>query len=137
MKDALKTFLAERSYCVVSSIGADGKPQAAMTGFVATEDFEIIIGTSSESRKFANLTQRPNVAVVVGDDGGTMQLEGVAELLNADAYAAMVESGDVASLPNVDMFRKDPTQVFIKISPSWIRFLKTGENGGKEEFTEF
>lgn len=137
MKDALLAFLAERSYCIVSTIGADGKPQAAMTGFSATDDFGIIIGTSSESRKFTNLTQRPNVAVVVGDDGGTMQLEGVAELLNSDVYDTMVGNGQIKPLPNIEMFRGDPTQVFVKISPSWIRFLKTGENGGKEEFTEF
>lgn len=137
MKDALKTFLDEHSYCVISTIAADGKPQAAMVGYVATDECEIIIGTSSESRKYANLTQRPNVAIVIGDDVGVVQLEGVAELLNADSYDAMVKDGRIAALPNIEMFRQDPSQVFVKISPSWIRFMKTGENGGKEEFTEF
>ena len=137
MKDALQSFLKERSFCVISTVSEDGKPASAMVGYSSTDAFEVVIGTSNQSRKFANLMQRPNVAIVVGDGAGTVQLEGVAEILNVDAYDAMVADGRLSPLPNIDMFRSDPNQVFVKIVPSWIRFLKTGADGGKEEFTEF
>lgn len=137
MKDAMNDFLKERAFCVISTVNASGAPESAMVGFTQTKTFDIIIGTSTQSRKYANLIQNPDVAVVVGDGGGTVQLEGSAELLADDTYAAMVESGEITAIPGIDLYRKDPNQVFIKIVPSWIRFVKTGESGGKEEFTEF
>lgn len=137
MKDALDTFLRERVFCVISTVGANAQPESAMVGFSHTKNFDVVIGTSNKSRKYANLTQNPKVSVVVGDGGGTVQLDGTADVLANDTYAAMVEAGKITALPGVDAYRNDPAQVFVKITPSWIRFVKTGEGGGKEEFTEF
>lgn len=137
MKDMMESFLKERAFCVISTVNTNGMPESAMVGFTSTKTFDIIIGTSNQSRKYANFIQNPNVAVVVGDDGGTVQLEGSAELLADETYVAMVENGEITALPGVDLYRKDPNQIFVKIVPSWIRFVKTGEGGGKKEFTEF
>lgn len=137
MKDLMHEFMTSRMLCVISTVGADAKPESAIVGFTHTEDFEIVIGTSKKSRKHANLVANPYVAFVIGDSAGEVQYEGHAEILPDDDYQAMVEGGLITKLPGADAYRKDPNQVYVKVTPSWVRFIKHGEGGGMEEFTEF
>ena len=127
MRDALYAFMAERPFCVMSTVSTDGKPESAMVGFSHTKTFDVVIGTSSKSRKYANLLQNSKVSITIGDGGGTVQLDGTAEVLTHDAYTSMIDRAEITALPGVDTYRQDPNQVFVK----------TGEGGGKEEFTEF
>lgn len=137
MKDAMFEFLDNRELCVIATVGADSKPESAVVGFSYTRDLTIIIGTSKKSRKFANLVQNPHVAIVVGDEEGEMQYEGIVEILESGAYKDMVEQAHIAKLPGAAEYRDDPDQKYIKITPMWVRFLKHGADGGLEEFTEF
>jgi general stress protein 26 len=58
-------------------------PQAAVVGFIVTDDFEIFFDTVDTSRKVPNLRRNPRVAFVVGGtmsgDERTVQYEGVAD----------------------------------------------------------
>jgi len=42
---------------VISTLGADGSPQAALVGVAVTDTFQIIFDTVSTSRKHANLVR--------------------------------------------------------------------------------
>lgn len=136
-KDMMLEFMTARALCVISTVGSDSRPESAIVGFSHTEQLELIIGTSNKSRKYANLSQNQHVAVVIGDEGGEVQYEGRAEILPNDQYRDMVEQAHIAKLPGAAEYRENPDQVYVKISPVWIRFLKHGDGGGMQEFTEF
>lgn len=136
-KDMMIEFMKSRALCVISTVGPDAKPESAIVGFTHTADLELIVGTSKLSRKYANMTQNRHVAVVIGDEKGEVQYEGEIEVLPNDEYRNMVEQAHIAKLPGAAQYREDPNQVYLKITPTWIRFLKHGEGGGKQEFTDF
>ena len=137
MRDAMYEFITSRSLCVISTVGTDAKPESAIVGFSHTKDLELVIGTSNKSRKYANLVENPHVAIVIGDETAEIQYEGTVEIVPDGDYKNMIEQAHIRQLPGSAEYRKDPNQVYVKVTPTWIRFLKHGEDSGMEEFTEF
>jgi len=136
LKNLILEFIADRSLCVIATVGQDTKPESAIVGFSHTERLELIIGTSNKSRKYANLLQKPYVAIVIGDETGEVQYEGNVEIVSGGEYRSMVEEAHIKKLPGAAEYREDPSQVYIKVRPVWVRFLKHGANGGVWEYTE-
>lgn len=136
-KEALITFMEARSFCVISTVGADARPEAAFVGFSSNGNLEVIIGTSSKSRKFRNISQNKSVAIVIADMTGEAQYEGEVEVVTPEAYGTLMEEGRFKKLSGYDKYRNDPTQVYLRIRPTWIRFIAHGENDAVTEFTEF
>jgi general stress protein 26 len=136
LKDSILEFMTKHSLCVISTVGQDMKPESAIVGFSHTDQLELIIGTSNKSRKYANLVQNPHVAIVIGDETGEVQYEGNIEILPNDNYRNMVEEAHIEKLPGAAEYRDNPDQVYMKVRPSWIRFLKHGADGGINEYTE-
>ncbi len=85
-RSILHAFMARQRLGVVSSLGPDGRPQAALVGIAVTPELEIVFDTADTTRKYANLTARPTCAVVLGwSSEQTVQLEGeAAELRGAE-----------------------------------------------------
>jgi general stress protein 26 len=137
LKDSILEFMTNHSLCVISTVGQDSKPESAIVGFSHTEQLELIIGTSNKSRKYANLIQNSRVAIVIGDETGEIQFEGEVAILPNDDYKNMVEEAHINKLPGAAEYRENPDQVYLKVRPSWIRFLKHGVGGGLYEHTEF
>jgi len=118
----LHRFLAAQPYGVVSSVAADGTPQAALVGIAVTPALEIIFDTVTSSRKYANLVARPACAFVIGWSGEqTVQLEGIArrpvgdELLRYQAAYFDVWPDGRARLAWPDL-------VHVVVDPRWIRY---------------
>lgn len=133
----MRDFMKSQPLCVIATVGADGKPESAIVGFSHTEQLNIIIGTSKKSRKYANVTQNPHVSIVIGNQMAEVQYEGDIEVLAEGDYKEMVENVHIAKLPGAAEYREDPNQAYMKVTPTWVRFLKHGEGGGVQEFTEF
>ena len=76
-------FMRSHSLAVQASVSADDAPQAAVVGFVVTDDFEVVFDTLDTTRKVANLRSNRRCALVVGgladQDERTVQLEGIAD----------------------------------------------------------
>jgi uncharacterized pyridoxamine 5'-phosphate oxidase family protein len=74
-------FVRDRGLGVIATLGPRGTPQAAVVALVATDLGEVVFGTERESRKFANIQQRPDVALAIGwdDDEVSVQCEGIAD----------------------------------------------------------
>lgn len=130
-------YLNERELCVISSINSAGAPESAYVGYSNNQGPEIIIGTSSKTRKYANLLKDQRVSVVVADFVGEVQYEGLATEITEEQYDELVKSGEFKKLPGSDKYREDPTQVWFKISPIWVRFMDHTIGDRIEEFTEF
>ncbi|HVX48365.1 MAG TPA: pyridoxamine 5'-phosphate oxidase family protein [Candidatus Saccharimonadales bacterium] len=136
-KQELVEFMEKRFLCVLSTVNKDGRPESAFVGYVSSRNQEIIIGTSNKSRKFKNITGNKSVAVVIADQTGEVQYEGQAEVLTGLDYESLVSEGRFGKLPGLDKYRNDPTQVYLLIKPTWIRFILHGEADQITEFTEF
>jgi general stress protein 26 len=65
-RQQLLHFIRDHSLTIQASVSADEAPQAALVGFIVTEDFEIFFDTSNTSRKVTNLRRNPRVAFVIG-----------------------------------------------------------------------
>jgi nitroimidazol reductase NimA-like FMN-containing flavoprotein (pyridoxamine 5'-phosphate oxidase superfamily) len=133
----MMAFMEERFLCVLSTVNEQGRPEAAFVGYVSCRDHEIVVGTSNKSRKFKNIQQNKSVAVVIADQTGEVQYEGEAEVITGSDYEALVAEGHFGKLPGLDKYRNDPTQVYIRIRPTWIRFIVHGNTDQISEFTEF
>ena len=133
----MTAFMEERFLCVLSTVNSRGYPEAAFVGYTNNRDHEIMIGTSSKSRKFQNLLQNKAVAIVIADHTGEVQYEGHAKVITSSDYEALIAEGRFDKLPGLDKYRNDPTQVYVSIKPTWIRFIVHGSTDQVVEFTEF
>jgi general stress protein 26 len=135
MKDKMLAFLTERKFCVISTVDPNGRPESAFVAFT-NDGLDLFIGTSSKSRKYANLTVNPSVAVVVADESGEVQYEGQATIVDQQNYSE-VEEKHLSQIPGSDKYRNDPTQEYIHITPTWIRYIEHGETDQMEEWSDF
>jgi general stress protein 26 len=122
-KEFIYNFIKQHNLAVLSSISAEGKPEAALVGFAISEDLEIVFDTVKTSRKYPNLLKNPNIAVVIGWDNETTVLyEGVAAELSGpeagyykEIYFDVYKDGRERALTW-------PHFVRFKITPIWLRY---------------
>jgi len=117
-------FVKRHVYAVQASTAANGAPQAALIGLVATDGLELFFDTFASTRKAANLDRDRRVAFVIGGGAGderTVQYEGVVDVpkgselvqLQEQYFARFPDGRRRASLPGIRYYRA---------SPLWIRF---------------
>lgn len=113
-------FLNQHQTCVLTTVKADGTPQAATVGFSHNEKFVILIGTNKNSRKYQNLIDRPNIALVVGVEGAkTVQLEGIAKEVSPSEERL---NAHYTKVPGAKKFKDQAGQTYFEITPIWLRF---------------
>jgi PPOX class probable F420-dependent enzyme len=69
-------FLRGQRFGVISSVSADGQPQAAVVGLAFTDEGEAIFDTIGSSRKARNLRRDPRASLVIWEGERTVQMEG-------------------------------------------------------------
>lgn len=138
MIDKINQFLQSQKYCTISTVNGDGFPQAALVAFSSTPDLRLVIGTSRESRKFKNIMEKQNVAIVVANEDFSVQYEGLASADSVSVEDELVQQHFKKS-PGSLKYQDDDTQTWIKITPNWTRFIEHRDNGLDlvTELTEF
>lgn len=111
--------LDEAQLMVVSTVNAT-RPEAAVVGFTLLEDQTIVMATNIHTRKYINLTANPQVALVIGWDGWSAQIEGQARVADG-AEAKRLESVHIARNPHQAKLAGDPDQRYIVVTPKWAR----------------
>jgi len=125
---ALRAFLAQHRYGVVSSISAEGQPQSALVGIAITPEIEIVFDTLDSSRKYANLIARPACSFVVGWAGEqTVQFEGVASELAGQELKRCQEEY-FAVWPEGKSHMNWPGIAYFAVRPVWIRYSDYDRN---------
>nr|ACN58760.1 hypothetical protein AKSOIL_0115 [uncultured bacterium BLR8] len=121
---AVLEFMRGHKYAVEASVSPAGAPQAAVVGFVVTDDFEIFFDTLDSTRKAANLEYSPQIALVIGGaangDERMVQIQGVAdapagaelERLKAMYFGRFPDGRDRARLSGI---------VYVRVRPTWLR----------------
>ncbi len=115
-------FILQCRYGVLASISAPGAPQSALVGIAVTPGLEIVFDTIKSSRKFANLTMRPECSLVMGWEGErTVQYEGIAVELAGAERERYLETY-FAVWPDGRARLKWPGIAHFLVRPRWIRY---------------
>jgi uncharacterized protein YhbP (UPF0306 family) len=121
----LLEFMRAHHHVVEASVSAAGEPQAAVVGIVVTDRFELFFDTLAETRKAQNLRRRPAVAFVIGGPAPgemrTIQYEGVADEPSG-AELEGLKALYLARFPDGIARQSWPGLIYIRVSPSWIRY---------------
>lgn len=123
-KAEVLNFLRAHRYGVQSSVNGQGLPQAALVGFVVTDQLELFFDTFSSTRKAKNVAQIPRVAFVVGgreDDQRTVQYEGT---VDSPVGAELEALKDAYFALHPDALRRSrlPGIRYFRVRPLWIRY---------------
>jgi len=109
---------------VVATAGADRVPQAALVGFTATDDLNLVFGTSNQTRKYQNLQTNPKVSFVIGTSAEarvTVQYLGTAREL-AGEELTQYQNVHLAKHPRAKRVVLAPEERMFLVSPTWIRY---------------
>lgn len=130
-------LLAASKFGVLSTISAENKPQSAVVGFTETEELELIIGTSRKSRKYQNILINPEVSMVIGwDENVTVQYEGLARVLMGEEIS-VYQKKHFAKQPSSKKHQDDPDEVYILITPTWVRYTDLNQHPWHIEEKDF
>jgi general stress protein 26 len=114
---------------VMSTVSADGKPEAASMYYISDNALNIYFITRSASRKFQNLKNNPQAAFVITSEHPpkTIQLEGtVSEMMNPEEQVTYYEKLMAKATESMKMLPVEQIPagelVFMKMSTTWARF---------------
>ena len=114
--------MAQHRLGVLATIADSGQPQGALMGIAVTRDLEIVFDTIKSSRKFPNLTTRPQCSFVVGWQGEqTVQYEGRAAELHGPGLAKYKEIY-FRTWPDGPSRESWPGIAYFVVRPTWIRY---------------
>ncbi len=122
----LLEFMRSQKLAVLSSIGADGAPQAAVIGVAVSEQLELVFDTMADTRKARNIRTDARVALVMGGlvpgDERTVQLEGLADE-PAGAELERLREVYFAVFPDGrERLANWPGLTHLRVRPHWIRY---------------
>ena len=138
MKDKVLKLMASNIHCVISTLSPESEPQSALVGFSEDEQLCLVIGTSRDSRKHRNISAHPQVSIVVADEQRKLevQYEGEAKVLSPSQLGDRLKL-HFKKLPTTEKRLQDPNQVWINISPVWVRYVDASVSPVKYEEMSF
>lgn len=121
-RDELYAFMTAHRWAVEATVAPSGAPQAAVIGFAATRDLEIVFDTLKTSRKYQNMLKAPRMALVIGwDDAQTLQVEGVADEPEGPALARP-KARYFEAFPDGHEREAWKDITYIRVTPVWFRY---------------
>ena len=128
-KELIYQFIAGQKLGVVSTVNSNGKPESAVVGIAVSESLDIIFDTVKASRKYENILNNADIALVIGwDNEITVQYEGTAEILGDGDEAQQLREIYYEIYPDGrERAATWPGLVHIKVTPNWIRYSDFNE----------
>jgi hypothetical protein len=118
-------FMRCHALAVEASVSSVDAPQAAVVGFIVTDDFEVVFDTVDTTRKVANLRRNARCAFVVGGmvagDERTVQFEGIADEPTGSDLDRLKELY-FARFPDGRNRQHWPGLTYIRVRAQWLRF---------------
>ena len=121
-REELYAFMTAHRWAVEATVTPLGAPQAAVIGFAATHDLELVFDTLKTSRKYRNMLSTPKMALVIGwDDAQTLQIEGIADEPGGPALDRLkARYFEVFPDGHEREAWKDIT--YVRVRPEWFRY---------------
>ena len=118
-------FMQSHSLAVQASVSASHSPQAAVVGFIVTDDFDMFFDTLDSTRKVSHLRQNSRIALVIGGlsdgDERTVQYEGIADEPKGLELERLKERYFVRFPAGRDRLTW-PGLTYVRTRPRWLRF---------------
>ena len=118
-------FIRSHSLAVQASVSTSDSPQAAVVGFIVTDNFEIFFDTLDSTRKVANLRENSNIAFVIGGLAGgderSVQYEGVADEPKGLELDHLKERY-FDRFPDGRERQTCPGLTYVRTRPRWLRY---------------
>jgi Pyridoxamine 5'-phosphate oxidase len=131
-------FMRRHALAVQTSVSSLEAPQAAVVGFIVTDDFEIVFDCLSTTRKVVNLRRNPRCALVIGGtvngDERTVQYEGIADEPTGEELTRLKELYFVR-FPDGRQRQHWPNLIYVRVRPHWLRY--SDYNQSPPEIVEF
>lgn len=128
-------FIHAYDLCVLSTTNAEGNSESALVGFSENDNFELLIGTTTSSRKYANIRANMNVSIVIGwSEGICVQYEGTSRVLQKGEKLDSYLQNHFSKLPGAKKYKDNAEQCYIVIEPRWLRYTDT--NPSSQSITE-
>ena len=112
-------FVRAEAQGIVATVSPSGAPEAALVGIAALDDGTLVFDTLVGSRKAENLRHDHRIAVVIGTDGVSVQIDRFGTIVHGTlreeyggAYNAQFP-GSRALDP--------PFAVLVVVRPAWVR----------------
>jgi hypothetical protein len=130
--------MRRHTLAVQTSVSSLEAPQAAVVGFIVTDDFEIVFDCLSTTRKVTNLRSNPRCALVIGGtvdgDERTVQYEGIADEPTGGELAHLKDLYFIR-FPDGRARQHWPNLIYVRVRPRWLRY--SDFNQSPPEITEF
>jgi pyridoxine/pyridoxamine 5'-phosphate oxidase len=121
-RDELYAFMTAHRWAVEATVAPSGAPQAAVIGFAATRDLELVFDTLKTSRKYQNMLTAPKMALVIGwDDAQTLQVEGVADEPKGAALDRL-KARYFEGFPDGREREAWTDITYVRVKPEWFRY---------------
>ncbi len=120
-KQKILEFLKQNKICVLATISVDGKPEAAVIEYVATDELQLIFNTFTDYRKYKNLKLSGNVAIVIWCGPVSVQYEGHAIEAHREVEK-LCKKLHCEQIKHKTKFSAMSTIRYFKIKPKWIRY---------------
>src|SRR5262245_55910167 len=118
-------FVRSHSLAVQASVSPSHSPQAAVVGFISTDDFELFFDTVESTRKVTNLRQNSRIAFVIGGlangDERTVHYEGVVDEPIGPELEQLKEQYFVR-FPDGRNRQSWQGITYMRARPRWLRF---------------
>ncbi len=125
-RQKLLEFLRAHKLVVQASTTPARAPQAAVVGYGVSDALELVFDTLSTTRKFANLRANPRIALVVGWDQITAQLDGIADFPTGDELERVKELY-FSAYPDGRERLAWPGITHVRVRPTWARYSDFGQ----------
>ncbi len=128
MDQRILDFIKNNRVTAFTTMLKDGMPHSAALHYSFNGDTqEFYISTSSDTRKCELLKEAGTckASAVIGlseEEWITLQMEGIAEIINDPAEITFVQNIHYAMHPNSAKFKDDPLTIFFKFKPTWYRY---------------
>jgi general stress protein 26 len=121
-QDFLYDFISRHKLAVVASLSPQGFPQSALVGIGVAPDLRIIFDTLTDSRKYQNLIDNPNISAVIGwENSATIQIEGKAYIPQGEELEELKRIYYQA-YPHGWQRALSPELTYFCIKPTWARY---------------
>lgn len=120
-KQLVKDFLKKQKHMVLATVTND-IPEAALVGFAEMDNLNLIFGTETTSRKFQNIQNNSKIAAVFTDGDISIQYEGIVSVLIGHEIEEYKQKY-FEKLPEAKKYDSEPNQIYLKIIPTWIRYV--------------
>ena len=136
IRDRLKDLCTSQKLAVVST-HSGGQPYASLVAFVASDDLRhIFFVTARTTRKFANLTKDPRVAVLINSstnaesdfhEAVSITATGIAEEIKGSERQGILELY-LSKHPYLDDFAKSPSCALIRVAARSYYMVQNFQN---------